>query len=124
MGVNVEDRKLLKVVQQYPERLEVAIACLEEKQHRVKHPTRFLQRAIEEAWQPETQPAKKAPEGFPEWMREARRRYLVCASQMVDGVIRVLTACEQWIPYEELCRLSWEELEQKLLGNREQGCAT
>ena len=47
LGVNVRDRSLLSVVKRWPERVSMALDCLEEKSLTAKYPTRFLQKAIE-----------------------------------------------------------------------------
>ena len=109
LGVNVDDRQLLKAAQQFPDHVEDAIAALEEKIARVQSPTRFLVRAIKEGWQPEAPRVNITP-GFGEWVREGRKRYLVRASQRVDGILKVLMACDEWIPYDLLQTLSWDEI--------------
>ncbi|NEP15434.1 MAG: hypothetical protein F6J97_00855 [Leptolyngbya sp. SIO4C1] len=108
IGVNLRDRNLQRVIALWPERLPTAIACLEEKRATVKHPTRFLQRAIEDSWQPEK--GHTAPTGFGAWFNEARRRSLVVASEMREGVLTVCLKNERWIPFEQLRQRSWDEL--------------
>ena len=108
LGVKVSDRILLRAIERWPERVPVALDCLEEKQPIVQFPTRFLQKAIEEDWQPER--TRSAPSGFGDWFNEARRRGVVIASEMREGVIHVFTAGERWLPFEQLRRLSWDEL--------------
>ena len=110
-GVNVNGRKLRQVVEQWPDRVETAIACLEEKQLTVKHPTRYLTRAIEDDWRPVNQVTCS---DWREWYDEAYKRGLVKASQRQDKTIMVLTIDEHWIPFEQLRRQRWEELEAQL----------
>lgn len=109
LGVNIDDRQLRQAVKQWPERVEDAIAALEEKISHIKSPTRFLVRAISEGWQPEAPRVKRTP-GFGAWVREGRKRALVVASQRVDGILKVLMACDQWVPYDLLQTLSWDEI--------------
>ena len=122
LGVNIEDRLLLQAVKQWPDQVEDAISALEEKANRVQSPTRFLVRAIKGGWQPETPRTNKAPEGFGAWFREGRSRYLMVASQRMDGVHKILMACDQWIPYDLLQSLSWEEIALRF-GPKEAGYA-
>ncbi len=110
-GVNVNDRQLRQAVERWPDRVETAIACLEEKQLTVKHPTRYLTRAIEDDWRPEKQLARS---DWREWYDEAYKRGLVQASQRKDKTILVLTIDEHWIPFEHLRRQTWEQLEAQL----------
>ncbi len=108
LGVKVSDRILLEAIKRWPARVAVALDCLEEKRPIVQYPTRFLQKAIEEDWQPER--TSSAPSGFGDWFNEARRRGLAIASEMREGAIHVFTAGERWLPFEQLRRLSWDEL--------------
>ncbi|MEM9093180.1 MAG: hypothetical protein AAGC93_31190 [Cyanobacteria bacterium P01_F01_bin.53] len=108
--INLRDRHLRRAIERWPERIEVAIACLEEKEATVKHPTRFLQKAIEEKWQPEAMAKEKAPDEFRAWFKEAQQRGLVIASQRVDDQIMVYTVDDQSTPFEKLRQLSWDQL--------------
>ena len=110
-GVNVDDRQLRQAAEKWPDRVETAIACLEEKQLTVKHPTRYLTRAIEDDWRPEKQTVRS---DWREWYDEAYKRGLVRASQSQGNTIVVLTVDEHWVPFEHLRRQSWAELEAKL----------
>ncbi|MBE9067904.1 hypothetical protein IQ260_14720 [Leptolyngbya cf. ectocarpi LEGE 11479] len=110
-GINLEDTQLRKSIEFWPERVEVAIACLEEKQLTVKYPTRFLQRAIEEDWKPER---RTGGSEWRDWFNEAYNRGLVSAGREDDGVQYVLTADDHWVPFEHLRRQSWEQLEAQL----------
>ena len=112
--INLADPHLRRAVELWPERVEVAIACLEEKELTVKHPTRFLQKAIEEQWQPEALAKEKAPDEFQDWFKEARQRGLVVGSQRIDGMIMVYTVDERCVPFDELRQLSWEDLAAQL----------
>lgn len=112
LGVKVSDRILLEVIKRWPERVPVALDCLEEKQPIVQYPTRFLQKAIQENWQPER--TASAPTGFGDWFNEARRRGLAIASEMRDGVLHVFTANEHWHPFEQLRRMTWDELSTRI----------
>ncbi|EKU97070.1 hypothetical protein Lepto7375DRAFT_0940 [Leptolyngbya sp. PCC 7375] len=112
--INLADPHLRRALERWPERIEVAIACLEEKELTVKHPTRFLQKAIEEQWQPEALAKEKAPDDFRVWFKEARQRGLVVGSQRVDGQIMVYTVDECCVPFDELRQLSWEALTAQL----------
>ncbi|MBE9068715.1 hypothetical protein IQ260_18880 [Leptolyngbya cf. ectocarpi LEGE 11479] len=109
-AINLADTHLRRALERWPERIEVAIACLEEKEIEVKYPTRFLQKAIEEQWKPEAQAKEKAPDDFREWFKAARERGLVVGSQRVDGQIMVYTVDERCAPFNELRQLSWEAL--------------
>ena len=110
-GVNINDVHLRKAIRLWPERVEIAIACLEEKQLTVKYPTRFLQRAIEEDWKPEK---RTGGSEWRDWFNEAYNRGLVSAGREEDGVQYVLTADDHWVPFEHLRRQSWDELEAQL----------
>ncbi|MEM9090457.1 MAG: hypothetical protein AAGC93_17125, partial [Cyanobacteria bacterium P01_F01_bin.53] len=109
-AINLRDRQLRRAIERWPERIEVAIACLEEKEATVKHPTRFLQKAIEEKWQPEAMAKEKAPNEFREWFKEAQQRGLVMGSQRVDDQIMVYTVDDRSTPFEKLRQLSWDQL--------------
>lgn len=111
LGADLKDRDLQRVIRQYPERLENAIAALAEKTPKVKWPTRFLQKALEEDWQPEK---SAAPGGWREWFDEARRRRLIIAGQRQQGQIMVLMIDNRWVPYNQLRLLSWAEMEAQL----------
>lgn len=121
LGVNIEDRQLRRAMAQYPDRVADAIASLQEKANRVQSPTRFLVRAIQEGWQPETPRPSKAVEGFSDWYRQAYDRYLACASQRIDGILKVLMACDEWIPFSVLQPLSWDEITARF-GDPSQQC--
>ena len=108
--INLGDRHLRRAIERWPERIDTAIACLEEKEDTVKHPTRFLQKAIEEKWQPEALAKEKAPDEFREWFKEAHQRGLVVGSQRIDDQIMVYTVDEQSTPFEKLRQLSWDQL--------------
>lgn len=108
IGVNLGDRSLQKAIQAWPDRVPVAIACLEEKKGTVKHPTRFLTAAIEQDWKPEKNNA--TPPGFGDWFDDARRRGFVIASQMQGNGLVVCTSNGHWLPYERVRHLSWDEL--------------
>ncbi|WP_458789425.1 helix-turn-helix domain-containing protein [Adonisia turfae] len=112
--INLADPHLRRAIERWPERIEVAIACLEEKELTVKHPTRFLQKAIEEQWQPEALAKEKAPDEFQDWFKEARQRGLVVGSQRIDGMIMVYTIDERCVPFEQLRQLSWDALTAQL----------
>ena len=113
-GINLGDPHLRRALERWPERVEVAIACLEEKEIEVKYPTRFLQKAIEEQWIPESQAKAKAPDEFREWFKEARERGLVVGSQRVDGQIMVYTVDERCVSFNDLRQLSWDALTAQL----------
>lgn len=121
LGVNIEDRQLRQVSKQWPQRVEDAIAALEEKANHVQSPTRFLVHAIKDGWQPEAPRTNKAPEGFGTWFREGRARCLMVASQRMDGVHKIFMACDQWIPYDLLKTLSWDEIAARF-GTPNQEC--
>lgn len=112
LGVNVSDRILLEVIKRWPARVPIALDCLEEKQLTVKHPTRFLQKAIEEDWRPEH--TSSAPSGFGQWFDEARRRGVAIASEMRGSVLHVFTADQHWLPFEQLRRMTWDELSARM----------
>ncbi|MEM9008973.1 MAG: hypothetical protein AAGE59_36375, partial [Cyanobacteria bacterium P01_F01_bin.86] len=109
-AINLSDRHLRTALERWPERLEVAISCLEEKEATVRHPTRFLQQALEHEWQPEAQAKEKASDDFQEWFQEARQRGLVVGSQRIEGTLMVYTVDEKCIPFTQLRQLSWEAL--------------
>ena len=112
--INLADPHLRRAIERWPERVEVAIACLQEKEATVKHPTRFLQKAIEEQWQPENLAKEKAPDDFQVWFKEARQRGLVVGSQRIDGKLMVYTVDERCVPFTQLRQQSWAALEAKL----------
>lgn len=112
LGVKVSDRILLEVVQKWPDRVPIALDCLEEKQLTVKHPTRFLQSAIEQDWRPEK--SISSPSGFGEWFNEARKRGLAIASEMRGDVLHVFTTDQHWLPFEQLRRMTWDELSARM----------
>ena len=112
LGVNVRDRSLLSTAKRWPERISVALDCLEEKSLTAKYPTRFLQKAIEEDWRPERAPS--APTGFGEWFNEARRRGLAIASEMRDNALHIFTTDHHWLPFEQLRQIDWDDLETRL----------
>ena len=112
LGVNISDRILLEVMKRWPNRVPIALDCLEEKRLIVKHPTRFLQKAIEEDWRPEH--TSSAPSGFGQWFDEARRRGVAIASEMRDGVIHIFTSDHHWLPFEQLRRMTWDELSARI----------
>ena len=109
--LNLGDASLRRAIERWPERVEIAIACLEEKQLTVKYPTRFLQRAIEDDWKPEN---RTGGSEWRDWFNEAYNRGLVSAGREEDGVQYVLTADDHWVPFEHLRRQSWDELEAQL----------
>ncbi|GFE71257.1 hypothetical protein [Chroococcus sp. FPU101] len=53
-GVNLDDPKLLQLWQEHPERLDCAVAALDEAhtQKRVKNPTAFMKAAIRDGYKP------------------------------------------------------------------------
>ncbi|MEM9136597.1 MAG: hypothetical protein AAGB01_04520 [Cyanobacteria bacterium P01_F01_bin.42] len=110
LAINLKDRQLCRAIERWPQRLEVAISCLEEKADTVKHPTRFLQKAIEEQWQPEAKAKEKAPDEFRTWFTEAQQRGLVMGSQRIDDQIMVYTVDDRSTPFEKLRQLSWDQL--------------
>lgn len=112
--INLADPHLRRAIERWPERVEVAIACLTEKEITVKHPTRFLQKAIEEQWQPEALAKERAPDEFQEWFEEARQRGLVVGSQRIGGTLMVYTVDERCVPFDELRQLSWDALTVQL----------
>lgn len=112
LGVNVRDRILLEAVGKWPARVPVALDCLDEKQLTVKHPTRFLQKAIEEDWRPER--TSSAPSGFGDWFDEARRRGVAIASEMRNDVLHIFTSDQHWLPFEQLRRMTWDELSARM----------
>jgi uncharacterized small protein (DUF1192 family) len=67
----------------------------------VRNPAGFLYKAISDAWQPgrafstTTEMAE-----FNTWWAWAYSKGLVKASTQVDGIMRVLTAEDEWIPFE------------------------
>ncbi|MEM0978643.1 MAG: hypothetical protein AAGH78_00075 [Cyanobacteria bacterium P01_H01_bin.58] len=115
--INLADPHLRRAVERWPERVEVAISCLTEKEITVKHPTRFLQKAIEEQWQPEALAKEKAPDEFQTWFKEARQRGLVVGSQRINGTLMVYTVDERCFPFEQLRQLSWATLAAQLQAN-------
>ena len=113
-GINLGDRHLRRAIERWPERIDTAISCLQEKEATVKHPTRFLQKAIEEKWQPEALPKEKAPDEFQDWFKEASERGLVVGSQRIDGTIMVYTVDQRCVPFTQLRQQSWEALTAQL----------
>ncbi|MEM9092753.1 MAG: hypothetical protein AAGC93_29000, partial [Cyanobacteria bacterium P01_F01_bin.53] len=90
LGVNINDRGLRGVINEWPDRLETAIACLQEKHDEglVKNPTRYLQSAIAKKWQPDR---KRSSPAFRAWFDKAYQKGLVIASERQGDGIVVLT---------------------------------
>jgi len=112
LGVKTRDRKLLSTIKVHGSRLESAFACLEESRETVRNPTRFLQKALEEDWRP--QKTNGAPEGWTRWFDEARKRGLAIGGMLEDGVQMVFLQDGHRVPFEQLRRMSWDELEARM----------
>lgn len=108
LGVDLADDKLRATAQQYPERIDEAIACLADAKN-VAQPTQFLQAAIEKGWRSRaTGPRKQtAPVGFGEWFTEARRRGVAIASEMRDGAVWIFTGNQEWRLFGEMSQQPW-----------------
>ncbi len=111
IGVNFGDRKLKQAIAAHPDRLEQAVTTLVEKSETVRYPTRFLERAILEAWEPETKQNLR----FSQWFDEAKRQDCeVLGGQIIDDVQWVYASGGQPYRWHELKSLSWDELKAKL----------
>ncbi|MFE4108392.1 hypothetical protein [Almyronema epifaneia] len=111
LGVRLEDRKLAKAIAAHPSRLETAVTALVEKTETVRYPTRFLERAILEAWEPERKQNLK----FSQWFDEAKQHGCeVLGGQMIDDVQWVYASDGQPYRWHELNGLPWDELRAKL----------
>ena len=106
LGVRLEDRKLKAAIAAHPTRLETAVEALSEKAPTVRYPTRFLEKALLEAWEPET----KQNLAFSHWYGEARRQDCgVLGGELLDGV--------QWVFDPQGDRHRWDELKADQRGH-------
>ena len=111
LGVRLGDRKLKAAIAAHPTRLETAVEALSEKAPTVRYPTRFLEKALLEAWEPET----KQNLAFSQWYGEARRQDCgVLGGELLDGVQWVFDHQGDRHRWDELKALSWDELKAKL----------
>jgi hypothetical protein len=90
------------------EAVQDAIAVVQQRKEagRVKNPAGLFVKAVKEQWKPSGSKEvhdsfPKLPEDFNEWFELARKKGLVIASSVMDGVLCVCTRNEQWEPYEE-----------------------
>lgn len=113
LGVDLSNLFLKKAITTFPDNVPNAIAALQEKQLTVKNPTRFLVTAINKGWRPERS-ATPSPDGWGKWFDEALKRRLVTHGESKDGVCGAWLVDGFWLPYEQLRRLSWSELEARL----------
>jgi hypothetical protein len=111
LGCNLNDRPLQSAIATFPERVSTAVSALEEKQVTVKSPTRFLEKAIRENWRPEK---VVSPPGWKEWFEEAYRRKIAIAGFANNGTQMVILADEHQVPFEQVRRQTWDELEARL----------
>lgn len=111
LGVRLGDRKLKAAIAAHPTRLETAVEALSEKSPNVRYPTRFLEKALLEGWEPET----KQNIAFSLWYDEARRQDCgVLGGELLDGVQWVFDHYGDRHRWDELKALSWEDLKAKL----------
>ena len=114
LGVNLSDRKLQKAIARFRDRLPDAVAALIEKASTVKYPTRFLEKAILEAWKPE-QPAINE---FSQWYTAAQKHNCgVIGSTQAQGVQWVFDRNGDRHRWDDLRHLSWDDLRQRLNPN-------
>jgi hypothetical protein len=90
------------------EAVQDAIAIVQQRKEagRVKNPAGLFVKAVKEQWKPSGSKTvhdrlAKIPEDFNEWFELARKKGLVIASSVIDGVLCVCTRNEKWEPYEE-----------------------
>lgn len=90
------------------EAVQDAIAVVQQRKEagRVKNPAGLFVKAVKEQWKPSGSKTvhdtlAKIPEDFNEWFDLARKKGLVIASSVMDGVLCVCTRNEKWEPYEE-----------------------
>jgi hypothetical protein len=111
-GINLQDSRLQQAISTFPERVPTALAALAEKPGgTVRSPTRFLERAIRENWQPET----NINPVFNQWYKEAKQQGCsICGAEFKDGVQWVYSSHGERFRWEELQLLPWEQLQQTL----------
>jgi len=111
-GVNLQDSKLQQAIATFPERVPTALAALVEKPPgTVRSPTRFLESAIRENWQPET----SINPVFNQWYGDAKQQGCpIVGAEFKDGVQWVYSHHGERFKWEELRSLSWEQLHQRL----------
>lgn len=109
LGVTLNST-LVRLMQETPDGIiDTAINSLKEaiERGRVENPGGFLNRAIQDAWQPNGAYQEKADmEEFNEWWKWAYKEGLVKAATQFDGVQYVLTANEDWVPFEQIKNLT------------------
>ncbi|UBF27451.1 hypothetical protein K9N68_05760 [Kovacikia minuta CCNUW1] len=112
LKVNLNDARLKTAITTFPERVPTALAALTEKpEGTVRSPTRFLETAIRENWQPET---NLNPE-FNHWYRKAQSQGCpIIGAELKDGVQWVIASNGQHFPWKNLRSLTWEQLHQQL----------
>lgn len=70
---------------------------------KVRNPAGFLAKAIRNTWTPnEGYEQKVELDTFNEWFPLAQSLGLVMASTQQDGVLYIITAQQQWIPFEQM----------------------
>lgn len=111
-GVNLQDSKLQQAIATFPERVPTALAALIEKPSgTVRSPTRFLESAIRENWQPET----SINPVFNQWYGEAKQQGCpIVGAEFKDGVQWVYSQYGEQFKWEELRLLSWKQLREML----------
>ena len=71
--------------------------------YEVRNPADFLVEAIRNTWMPNVGHEKKVElSTFNEWFPIAKSLGLVLASIQQDGVLYVITAQQQWIPFDAM----------------------
>ena len=116
LGANIQNRALITLAQKHPERLEDAIAALEEATNRGKviYPTGHLIRAIQDSWQPEDGSRRERTE-FSAWFNDMHSRGLVLGSERPPkGRIRIFASNGSVHFYDELKSLCGHELDRLL----------
>lgn len=97
---------LLKLIKAVPEEVVLkAIDVLKEALaiSSIRNPSGFLVEAIRNTWTPnEGYEQKVELDVFQEWYPLAQSLGLVIASTRQDGILHVITAQQQWIPFEQI----------------------
>lgn len=105
LGVSMNST-LERLVRETPSGIvQTAVEALQESSRagQVRNPGGFLNRAISASWRPNGDPQSEAElQDFNEWWPEAYREGLVTAATQIEGVQYVLTADEEWVPFEEV----------------------
>ncbi|PSN13301.1 hypothetical protein C7293_16505 [filamentous cyanobacterium CCT1] len=104
LGVEMNST-LARLIDETPEGIvSTAIKTLQEAipTGKVLNPGGFLNKAITDAWKPNGKYLKSSQmDDFNAWWKWAHGQGLVKAATQIDGAQHVLTAHEEWIPFDE-----------------------